>query len=112
MILDRNTFLIYEAFQALFIRIGNDVYISEPGETSITHKTFAKKEKILEKIEITRLQSEDEVDGGMIFVNSKLIKLASEASSLDIPLTKRAREITLQRLRYQNPSFNISKLVS
>lgn len=100
------------SFQSKFLRVGNEVYVTGYDDLRTLHNELAGKDKILERIEHLKRESKDEVDGGIIFVSGKLIQIGSHSTSLSIPLTTRARKITLQKLKYSFPEFNVKELLS
>lgn len=100
------------SFQSKFLRVGNEVYVTEANDLKTFHIQLARRDKVLERIEHLKRESKDEVDGGIIFVLGKLIQIGSHSTSLSVPLTTRARKITLQKLKYSFPEFNVKELLS
>lgn len=101
-----------EHFESKFIRVGNDVYITDPDDIATLHYQLAEKHKISERIEQLKEQQKDEVDGGLIFISGRIIRIGAASDSLGIPVTERARRVTLQKLIKQMPDFNIQEVAS
>jgi hypothetical protein len=99
-----------DSFQSKFLRLGNDIYITEPNDLKTYHKELAEKDKILEKVEYLISNNPDEIDGGIIFIRGKIISIGMTSSGFQIPKTERARRLTVQRLQKQNPQFSIREL--
>lgn len=98
-------------FYCKFLRVGNEIYVSGYDDLRTIHIELARRDKVLERIEHLMRESKDEVDGGIMFVTGKIIQIGSHSTSLSIPLTKKARDKTLQKLKQHFPDFNIKELV-
>ncbi len=101
-----------EHFESKFIRVGNEVYITDPDDVTTPHYKLAEKHKISERIEQLKEQQKDEVDGGLIFITGRIIRIGAASETLEIPLSERARKITIQKLVKQMPDFNIQEVAS
>lgn len=110
MIFDPKGFIFTDNFEANFIRLANDFYISEPGQEGVTHEQIVEMDKLGEKIEKMRLVNPLQIDAGLIFMDGRMIRIGSESAVLDLPVTKSAREETLKRLKSKNPSFSVKEL--
>lgn len=110
MLLDPTTLIGNEIFQSNFIRIGNDVYITDPDDLSTTHKELAIKHAILERVEFLKSNNPTEVDGGMLFMNGTILRLGAEAVTLDVPLTKQSRTTTVEKLKKRIPKYSIREV--
>lgn len=110
MLLDLSVFTGSEHFQSKFIRIGNEVYITSPNDLTTLHSQLAEQHKVLDRIYDWKTGNKNEVDGGEVFVEGKVIRFGSHSSGLGLPLTQKARDITVQRLKKRNPSFSIRDL--
>jgi len=110
MLLDLSTFMGTEQFQSKFIRVGNDVFITNPDDLTTLHIQLAELHKVLDRIYDSKTGNKDEVDGGEIFVDRKVIRIGSHSTSLGLPLTQKARDITVQKLKKRNPKFSIRDL--
>lgn len=111
MLLDLTSLTPGSNFQCKFIRVGNEVHISEPGDIDTLHIQLAKKDKILERVENLKRETADEVDGGILFIQGHVIQVGSSSATLSVPLTDRARKITLQKLKHKNPEFHIKEVM-
>ena len=100
-----------EEFESIFIRLGQDVYITEPGDITTPHSVLAEQSKILEKIEQMREGKIDEVDAGLIFISGKTIKIASVSEDLNLPEVVSARKLTIERMRYKYNDFQVRELI-
>lgn len=98
-------------FESKFLRAGNEVYVTEADDLKTLHIELAGRDKVLDRIEHLIMESKDEVDGGIIFVSGKIIQIGSHSTSLSLPITKKARKETLQKLKQQFPDYNIKELV-
>lgn len=110
MLFDSRNISSFANSQAKFIRVGNEIYIIGPEENLKFHIELAKKEKVLERIEVLKVQNPDSVDGGQLFFSGKLIRVGLSSTTLDIPLTEKAREITLQVLKKHLPDYSIKSV--
>ncbi len=100
-----------EEFECKFIRVGQDVYITDPGDVSTPHSTLAEQSKILEKLESMRESKIDEVDAGLMFVSGKSIKIASVSETLNLPEIMMARKMTIERMSRKYNDFQIKELI-
>jgi hypothetical protein len=110
MLLDLSTFTGTEQFQSKFIRVGNEVYITSPNDLMTLHIQLAEMHKVLDRIYDWKSGNKDEVDGGEIFVDGMVIRIGSHSTSLGLPLTQKARDITVRKLKRKNPKFSIRDL--
>lgn len=110
MVLDAHILGGDKKFESKFVRVGNEIYITEPGDLKTLHVELSKKDKVLERIYELKSQEPNNVDGGIIFVEGRIIQVGSHSTSLSLPLTKEARKITLQKLKQSFPDFNIKEL--
>lgn len=100
-----------EKFESKFVRVRNDLFITDYNDTDTLHINLARKHKLLDKIEDLKSQNPSEIDGGIIFVDGKRIQIGSSSTSLELPLTQDARDNTLQKIQRRLPDFNVSELV-
>lgn len=112
MLLDSRYLKDHRNFEAKFIRVGNEVYITEPNDLATLHKELAEKEKVYERIEFFRVQDKDMVDGGLIFVNGRTVQIGSASSSLSIPQTVKARRETVKKIKDLYPECLVKELVA
>lgn len=110
MLLDLSTFNGTEKFESKFLRVGNEIYITEPDDLETFHYQLAEKHEVLERIKDWKTGNKDEVDGGRIFVDGMVIRIGANSTSLGLPLTQKARDITVQKLKRKNPKFSIRDL--
>ena len=110
MLLDLSTFTGNEQFQVKFIRVANEVYITKPDDLTTLHIQLAEEHKVLDRIYDWKSGNQNEIDGGEMFVSGKVIRIGSHSTSLGLPLTQKARDITVQRMKRKNPSFSIRDL--
>jgi hypothetical protein len=110
MLLDLSTFTGSEEFHSKFIRVGNEVYITQPNDLTTFHSQLAELHKVLERINDWKTGNKDEVDGGEIFVNGMVIRIGAHSEGLGLPLTQKARDITVRKLKRRNPKFSIKDL--
>ena len=54
MLIDTRYFKEHTNFESKFLRVGNEIYITEPNDVRTFHVDLAKKEKVLERIEFFR----------------------------------------------------------
>jgi hypothetical protein len=99
-----------ENFEAKFIRINNDFYIGEPGDLITGYYEMAEKEKIVDKIRLAEEANKEEVDGGLIFVIGRVIRIGSQAEELDLPKNDQARKLTIRRMKQIHPEFMIKEV--
>lgn len=111
MLFDLTSLIGNENFESKFIRIGNDIYITEQNDLKTLHIELAKQHKIDERVEFLKNNNPDEVDGGIIFLSGTVLRIGSVSTSLGIPLTNQAREITLEKLKKRIPRYSIRDLV-
>jgi hypothetical protein len=81
-----------------FIRIASDIYTTEFGDTEIIHDAFAGKEGLIEEIDRRKIEQPETVDGGYYTIfklDPPQIVIGSSSSSLKIPVTSTARDVTL-----------------
>lgn len=110
MLLDLSLFTGTEQFHSKFIRVGNEVYITNPDDLTTLHVQLAEMHKVLDRILDWKSGNKDEVDGGEIFVQGKVIRIGAQSTSLGLPLTQNARDITVRKLKKKNPKFSIRDL--
>ncbi len=110
MLLDPNNLIGDESFESKFVRVGNDLYITDPNDLTTLHIQLAEKHKILERIYFMKENNQDEIDGGIIFFTPGVIRIGSASTSLSIPLTKKARFITLDKLKKRMQRYSIREL--
>jgi hypothetical protein len=79
MLLDLSTFTGNEQFHSKFIRVGNEVYITNPDDLTTLHAQLAEMHKVLERIYDWKTGNKDEVDGGEIFVQGKVIRIGAHS---------------------------------
>lgn len=106
MLLDLRNIFDADNFQSKFLRLGNDIYITEPDDLQTLHRELAEKDKILEKVEYLIGNNPDEIDGGIIFIRGKIVAVGLNSSGFNIPKTERARKLTLTRLSKQYPTYS------
>lgn len=111
MRLDLKNFIGNEQFDSKFVRLGNEIYVTSPNDLTTFHYQLAEEHKIKDKILNLKEQNPDEVDGGIIHVSGKIIRFSSASSSLGIPLTKKARALTIQKLEDRFPTYSIKELI-
>jgi len=112
MLLDSHYLKTHTNFEAKFLRVGNEVYITEANDLKTLHIELAELEKVDERIEFFKVQSKDMVDGGLVFVMGRSIQIGSASSSLSIPLTVKARKETVKKIKDMYPEFSVKELVS
>lgn len=100
-----------EEFEVNFIRLGSDVYITEPGDVTTPHSILAEQSKITEKIEQMREGKVDEIDAGLMFVSGKSIRIASLSENLNLPEVSSARKLTIERMSRKFNDFQIKELI-
>ena len=110
MILEPANLIGEEKFESKFVRIGNDIYITDPDDLQTLHIQLAEKHNILERVNFLKSNNRDEVDGGIIFFSPGVIRIGSASTSLSIPLTNKAREITLVKLKKRMPKYSIREV--
>lgn len=111
MLLDSHYLKTHINFEAKFIRVGNEVYITEPNDLKTLHVELAEKDKVLERIEFFKEQDVDRIDGGIIFVGGRTIQIGSASSSLSIPQSVKARRETVKKIKDMYPEFSVKELV-
>ena len=94
-------------FQTKFLRVGNEIYINDPEGVPLLHIELAEKEKILERINRLREQDIEQIDGGMMFVEGRVISFGGSSTTLSIPITNQARNITVLNLKKMMPDYSI-----
>ncbi len=112
MLLDSRYLTEHKHFEAKFIRVGNEVYITEPNDLKTLHIELAEKEKVLERINYFKLQDADMVDGGIVFVGGRSVQIGSASSSLSIPMSVKARRETVKKIKDLYPEFMVKELVA
>lgn len=110
MILDSKFLSGFEKLNTKFVRVGNDIFIMGPEEDLGFHVDLARREKVLERLEHLKEQDKDNVDGGMIYISGRIVRVGSASTSLGIPLTDKARKLTIKRLQMKYPSLSIKEL--
>jgi hypothetical protein len=110
MLLDLSLFTGTEQFHSKFIRVGNEVYITNPDDLTTLHAQLAEMHKVLDRIYDWKTGNKDEVDGGEIFVQGMVIRIGAHSEGLGLPLTQKARDITVRKLKKKNPKFSIRDL--
>lgn len=111
MLLDSHYLKTHTNFEAKFLRVGNEVYLTEPNDLKTLHVELAVKEKVDERIEFFKTQTPDMVDGGLVFVTGRSIQIGSASSSLSIPITVKARKETVKKIKDMYPEFSVKELV-
>lgn len=99
-----------DSFQAKFIRVGNEIYFIGPSDEVSFHIELAKKEKILERIEDLRDDKPEMLDGGMLYINGRVIRIGGVSTTLSLPINDKGRKNTVAVLRKQIPSFSVKEL--
>jgi hypothetical protein len=112
MLLDSHYLKTHINFESKFVRVGNEVYITEPNDLKTLHRELAERDKVYERIEFFKAQDKDMIDGGLIFVGSKTIQIGSASSSLSIPETNKARRETVKKIKDMYPEFSVKELVA
>ncbi len=110
MLFDPAGLLGNENFQSKFVRVGNEIHVTEPDDLSTIHMDMAEKDKILQRALDLKQQNPDDVDGGIIFVSGRTIQVGSASTSLSVPITQRARDLTIQKLKRRRPDYNIKEV--
>ena len=111
MLLDSRYLKEHTNFESKFLRVGNEVYITEPNDVKTFHIELAEKEKVLERIEFFRKGEKDAIDGGRIFVFGRTVQVGSASSTLSLPLTNKARRETVNKIKDMYPEFLVQELV-
>ncbi len=112
MLLDSAYLKTHTNFESKFLRVGNEVYITDPNDISTFHIELAEKEKVLERIEFFRKGDKDSIDGGRVFVTGRTVQIGSASSTLSLPLTNKARRETVKKIKDLYPEFLVKELVS
>lgn len=110
MIISRFLIEDNQPFNSKFLRVGNEVYITDPGDTATLHINLAKKDKIYDRIIELKAQNPNNIDGGLIFISGKVIRIGSASTSLSIPLVDKARKNTINILKKEFPNYSIKEL--
>lgn len=112
MLLDTIYLREHTNFESKFLRVGNEIYLTEPNDIKTAHFELAEKEKVADRIEFFRKNDKDMVDGGRVFVYGRSIQIGSASSTLSLPITQKARRETVKRMKDLYPSFLVKELVS
>lgn len=99
-----------DEFQAKFIRVGNEVYFIGPHDEVSFHIELAKKEKILERIDELKVQNPELLDGGMLYINGRVIRIGGVSTTLSLPINEKGRKNTIAVLKKQFPSYSVKEL--
>ncbi len=110
MLLDPNSLIGDESFESKFIRVGNDVYLTDPNDLRTMHVELAVKHKVLERVDYLKSNNPDEIDGGIIFFTPGVVRVGSASTSLSVPLTNRARMITLDKLKKRMQRYSVREV--
>jgi hypothetical protein len=112
MLIDTRYFKEHTNFESKFLRVGNEIYITQPNDVKTFHVDLAKIEKVLDRIEFFRRDDQDSIDGGRIFVYGRTIQIGSASSTLSLPLTQKARRETVKKIKDLYPEFLVQELVA
>lgn len=82
-------------FQSRFIRIDSNIYIPEP-RFKMNHSDLAKLDGIFPLIRDLRTSEPDRVDAGNFGVADESINLIGGSTTLYLPLSERARLISIE----------------
>lgn len=96
-----------ERYTSKILRIKEAVYTTDPNVTDIQHIELAKVHGVLEIIELLARQEPDEVDGGLLELIGTTIVIGGFAATLDIPVTEKARDITVERIKQLSPGYEV-----
>ena len=110
MLFDPPNLFGFESFQSKFVRVGNEIHVTEHDDLSTLHKDLAEKDKILQRVTDLKQQNPEDVDGGILFISGRTIQVGSASSSLSIPTIQKARDLTIQKLKKKRPDYNIKKI--
>jgi|SRR3989344_3679413 len=110
MILSTRVLSGRDEFQSKFVRTGNEVYFIGPNDEVSFHIELAKKEKILERIDDLKIQSPELLDGGMLYINGRVIRIGGVSTTLLLPINDKGRKNTVSVLKKQFPSFSVKEL--
>ncbi len=92
-----------------FIRVRKKLYVHSR-HLLLEHKDLAQLEDILEGVSRLREKQNNEVDAGRFRFSGKDLFVDGYSSSLELPLSREAREITLRQVRLQTPGYAIVNL--
>lgn len=89
------------------IRVGRNVFSTSPGDLSTLHESLADDMGVIEVIQSLKITSPDELDGLTLqFLGNRAVA-KGDSSTLRLPMSKKARTITLELLREETPDFPI-----
>lgn len=105
--------LAKDIYSSKFVRVGERIHVTEPGDTGTRHDDLAKKDGILE--EIARLQRDDPtaLDAGQFTIfthpSGNEVTVHQDSSSLRLPMTREARDNTIAEFAKQTPGYTVKK---
>lgn len=102
----------YEAYSSTFIRVGDKIHVSTPGQPTIPHLKLASDDGLYEGIRNLRKNSSPHVDGGIVEVNNSRNTVSVRGISLSFMLppegiAKEAREETVNLFAAQAKGYAV-----
>lgn len=96
-------------FMVKLLRVDSKLVTGAPNDQSTQFPDLAKSEGIFETLRRRVIEDPDAGDAAVLYVfpNQK-INVTQESSSLGLPLTQRAREITIEQVRQLSPDYDVS----
>ncbi|OGE33224.1 hypothetical protein A3C59_01255 [Candidatus Daviesbacteria bacterium RIFCSPHIGHO2_02_FULL_36_13] len=89
-----------------FVRARETIFLPPPG-VWMQHDNIVRLEDILEEVQRLRTEEPDTVDAGVFRFREGNLFVYDYSSSLRLPLSKTAREITLAQFRSQTPGYEV-----
>jgi hypothetical protein len=93
------TIQLPKIFELKFIRLESSIWISSTRSPLLRHSELAGTEKIEDKVRRMRRLQPSQVDGGIFRSLGYEIIVGGDASTLLIPVSKEARDITIRRFQ-------------
>ena len=104
-------------YQSKFVRVGENIYTTPPGNKEIEHIALARQDGITEEIAAQRLSDPKLVDAGIVTVVRDLpkfggwqIMISGSSVRLALPLIEEARDISVTVFEAKSPGFSVKKV--
>ena len=103
------------SYASKFVRVGDIIAVTDPGDTKTSHKSLAEKDGLLGELKRLKRESPDNVDGGTVIFShsspqSPYIVLNGTSLTLNIPRDEKARQRTMKLFSAITPGCSIRNI--
>ena len=96
-------------YPSKFVRVEQTIVVTEAGDYLRRHSVLVREEGLSGQLESVRRTNPDGVDAGTFSISDgrKTIYIRNESSTLDLPMTKKARENTRDLFEKLSPGYSV-----